>query len=146
MNKIFLEKIAIFDIDIVVCVGSKLEDWEKWMKKVKFSESFLKDYKYIRPQIQEGFKILHEANNGCMACIKNEEGVNYYFLLLKKWEYSSQCYDTLLHEIVHLKQFLWEAKAIEKEIEFEAYFIENVFIQLRDKLNKLFICQKKNKK
>ena len=80
-----------------------------------------------------------------MACIKNEEGVNYYFLLLKKWKYSSECYDTLLHEIVHLKQFLWEAKAIEKEIEFEAYFIENVFIQFREKLNKLFLCQKNKK-
>ena len=136
MKEISLQKIEVFDIDIIISVGGNFKDWEKFKKTFKFSKYFLKDYKFIEPQIKEGYKVLSENNKGCMACIKNEKGIRYYFLMLEDWARTMEKYDTLMHEIIHLKQFLWEAKRIGvEEIEFEAYFIESTFIKLRDVLN-----------
>jgi len=138
-KKIFLEPIAIFNSEIIVCVGATFKNFEEWINKTKLSKSFKKDYKDIKPQIEKGFKILKETSLGCMICLKNKEGICYFLLLLRTWGFEMSSYDVLLHEVIHYKQFQWEAKTIgAEEIEFEAYFIENVFLQLRNSLNKLY--------
>lgn len=135
---IFIENINIFDADLIVCFGSNLVDFEYWYKENKknISKNFNKDYAELLPQIKRGFEHLLNGSNGCCSMLSANEN-KYYFLFLNKWEKTIGDYDTLLHEIVHLKQFHWERKGITDEVEFEAYFIEKTFVQLRNKLNSL---------
>jgi hypothetical protein len=57
-------------------------------------------------------------------------------LWLKSFDGSWDCLDTLLHEIIHIKQEKFKNCRIEDEREFEAYFVEYLFRELRRELKK----------
>lgn len=130
MKKIFVHDIEIFDLELLVCVGVRRKDILSWAKKNSEPTK-----KIFEDKIMDDFDDFTK-NSGFVKIYEDNNGVFFYILWLKEWENSWDSLDILNHEITHLRQFSFEHKNIENEIEFEAYFQENVFRTLRQRLNK----------
>lgn len=131
MKKIFVHNIEIFKTDVLICVGVKIEEIKKWADK------YSKPMKFILNDKTE-YKAIEELMSGSigMACELKKDNTPYYFMWLKEFGNNWDDINTLNHEIVHLKQFLFKNKGINDEIECEAYFQETTFDVLRRKLTK----------
>ncbi len=132
MKKIIVYTNEIFDGDVLVCVGVTAEQIKKWADKNS------KNLKEIF-KIKNNFDIIKEniiGNNGFVVVfVKN--GISFYLLWLKDYKNSWKEIDTLNHEVVHLRQAMFESKKIINEREFEAYFQESTLRGIRKKLIKL---------
>jgi len=128
--KIFNYNIDIFDLQLLVCVGSNENDIKKWADK-----NGTKEFKIL---VKQGLPMFNDNthNSGFVYRTTDKNGLSYYILWLKKHDNSWECLDTLLHEIIHIKQEKFKACLIEDEREFEAYFVEYLFRVLRRELVK----------
>ena len=133
MKKIFIYTNEIFNSELLVAVEANENDLIKWAGK-----NGTKDLKEIL-KTKENINLIEEEikkNSGVMFCFEKDN--KFFFLMwLKTWRNNWEDLDTLNHEIVHYRQFIFEKKNINNEIEFEAYFQESVYRELRRKLNKL---------
>jgi hypothetical protein len=132
MKKIFVFDNEIFDSELLVCVGVKLKDVENWAKKNSNNLTDILKVKENRKLIDDRF--FCKSEKGCLIKFE-KDGLSFYILYLRDFKNTWADLDCLNHEIVHYKQFQWQDRNINNEIEFEAYFQENVFRQLRKKLN-----------
>jgi len=130
MKKIFIYNIEIFDSQILVAVGVTAKQVDKWLKK-----NGLKSIKNVMNKEITNRFIEASKNDGFVQFITNGD-ITFYILWLKDFKWEMTLLDILNHEIVHLRQFMFADKNIENELEFEAYFQESVFRELRKKLNK----------
>jgi hypothetical protein len=126
MKKIFVYDSAIFEVDVLICVGSSCQDIKKWVLKNAVKE--LKDF-FQKNDISDN-------QQGTLHRISLSK--NYYILYLKEFNFTWDDFGLLLHEIVHLKQYLFMDRGIKKELEleFEAYFIQNTFLRIRKQLTR----------
>lgn len=126
MKKIFVYKSEIVNSDILICIGVNLKDIKKWADK--------KGTKEFRQMIKENglrkFDKAMEKNAGFVHNIVNGKK-SFYILWMENFTNRWESFEILLHEIVHFKQFQFINKAVDNEIEFEAYFIESTFRELR---------------
>jgi hypothetical protein len=132
MKKIFIYKIEIFGDEIVFCVGVKAKDVSEWLKKNNGKKNIIKLFN--RKETIEEFDELSKSPGFVREY--DEPDVHLCLVYLKDYNFMEDELDILNHEIVHLRQFLFKHKDIKEEIEFEAYFQQNVFRELRHKLNK----------
>lgn len=128
MKTIFIYDNKILATELLVLVGIKLKDLEKWAKKYSSKlEKILKDVpdniEYMLSQ-QGSF---YGFNNG-----KHTVDILY----LDKWEKGDNCSSLLLHELVHYKQSIFRERKIKDEEEFESYFIQNTWRELKIILDK----------
>lgn len=129
MKTIFLYKSEILNNYLVVCVGKNYNEILKHAEK-KFEKEAV--------EMIQGFKELFIIDGLAKFIeIGSEDGKIFQLILFKDWNNTEQDQSNLLHEIIHYKQAnLDKATYYERESEFEAYFIESTFRQLREKLNK----------
>ena len=133
MKKIFIYTNEIFNSELLVAVEANENDLIKWAGK-----NGTKDLKEIL-KTQENINLIEDRikkNSGIMFCF-TKDNKNFFLMWLKAWRNNWEDLDVLNHEIVHYRQFIFENKNINNEIEFEAYFQESVCRELRRKLNKL---------
>lgn len=128
MKTIFIYDNKILATELLVLVGIKLKDLEKWAKKYSSKlEKILKDVpdniEYMLSQ-QGSF---YGFNNG-----KHTVDILY----LDKWEKGDNYSSLLLHELVHYKQSIFRERKIKDEEEFESYFIQNTWRELKIILDK----------
>jgi hypothetical protein len=130
---IFSHKINITSSDLLICVGVKKgKQIADWLNKYGTKEA----KKLLTPEI---IKELDESLTGKLNAflyVLEQEDANFYFICLKEFKNKWECFETLLHEIIHYKQFQWRDMRIRDEIEFEAYFVEHCFRSLRKELFK----------
>jgi len=131
MKKIFVHKIEVFNSEILICVGVNFKDVVKWADKNS------KNLKAICKE-KDNQKIIEEYSSNSLGFVTTfvKDNQDFYFVWLKDYKNEWDYLDVLNHEITHLRQFLFGNKGIKNEIEFEAYFQENTFRQLRIRLNK----------
>jgi hypothetical protein len=141
MKNIFVYENKIFSTEILIVVNSDYNKLKKWI--LKNAEDNLKDYfkKDIGIEKFTNFKNC----DGAMHYIeyKNE---TYFILVIKYFNDKWIKYELLLHEIVHLKQHMFKERNIEDENEFEAYFIQNTFSDIRTLLQNCVLDKKVKKK
>lgn len=140
---IFSHKIDIFGTDLLVGVGVKnAKQLDAWLKKYAIKSAKNIITKEVAKDLDEA---LSSTLAGFLYVIENKDKYRYYFIFLKEFKFSSYHYDVLLHELIHYKQEQWKNRLIkDSEIEFEAYFIEMLFKQVRNiLLKKLKLCGKK---
>jgi len=133
MKKIFVYNVAIFNTDLLVCVGVTINQIKKWIFKnaIKELKNKFRDKKMI-----EELDGLIKDNKGFVYLIGDKKK-RFYFLYLTDFTNTWSDMDVLNHEIVHIKQAIFENRHTENETEFEAYFVESTFRELRKKLNSL---------
>jgi hypothetical protein len=129
---IFIHDVKPFNSQMLVCVGSTGIQIDAWLRKnaIKSAKNLLN---------KENIKWIEENTHlkGFVLRKKDEEGLSTYVLWLKQWINKWEPINTLLHELIHYKQAQWKDRFIsEDEEEFEAYFLENLFDDLRRELNK----------
>ncbi len=113
---IFVYKCPLFETEVLICIGSSLLKEKTIVKEL---ENSIKSY------------------SGCVNCFGRGKS-NYYLIWLENFVNNWYWLDILNHEIVHLRQFLFENKGIKDEFECEAYFQEKVFRNLRQILRKKY--------
>jgi hypothetical protein len=129
--KIFIYTNAIFQSELLVCVGSDLKQVKKWAdKNSKNIKAVFKNEHNVKI-FETGIK----NNNGFVAELKIND-LPFYILWLREWKDDWLHLDTLNHEIVHYKQYQFYYKRVIDENEFEAYFQESTFRELRKLLIK----------
>lgn len=130
MKTIFTYKSEIFNSYLVVCAGKNYKQVLGYAKR-----NFRKEIINLIKSSEELFTI---DGNAQFITLKNEDnGEKIQAILLKDWTDTDVNNYNLLHEIVHYKQAqLDEATKFNgREDEFEAYFIESTFKEIREKLN-----------
>lgn len=130
-NKVIVIPIKIVRTQVLVCVGVTKNYLHNWAKRKKIT----KEAKEIIKQIPD--EVFDLKRGGYTFSMVNKERDEKFFIIFladykNYWDYA----ETLLHEIVHLKQSIFEWRDIRDELEFEAYFIETVFNQIRTALEK----------
>ncbi len=130
MKNIFLFRDEILNDDLLVYIGKDEKRLFKWVEKHASKEA-KKTYKDNLDLIKNGLE-----SAGCLTMLVRDDKHAIYLLSLRDWKNDWEHLETLVHEITHYKQFQFKNRRIgNEELEFEAYFIENTFRQLREKLN-----------
>ncbi|MFA6991930.1 MAG: hypothetical protein WC269_01455 [Candidatus Gracilibacteria bacterium] len=129
MKKIFIYDNDILNAQLLVCVGVSAKEIKKWADK---NSKNLKEI-YKRKENVESTENAIKDNDGFVQYFTKDDK-KFYLLWLKdfgnQWPYC----EILLHEIVHFKQYQFANRNINNELEFESYFIESVFRELRRKI------------
>lgn len=145
-KQIFTYEIDIFGDDpILICVGVDGDETMKFIEK-KNPDIYKKRFKnddWLKDALND---------NTCEAktiYMQDNDGTKTLAVHIHEWENNWKSWDLLLHELVHLKQYLWKIKGVTiNEEEFEAYFIVWIFTDLRRILNRYwekFIKDSKHK-
>jgi hypothetical protein len=129
----FIQDWGTYGNQTLVIVGE--QDIEKVLRKTKTPEEIIEEYK----------------NSDCEVAAKEADGFVYDFqnsatiLWLKKYDPKDwSTFDTMVHEIVHLIQkAMMEMRGMEKEYEAQAYQVEYLFKNIRNKINKEY--ERRNK-
>jgi len=131
MKKIFVYTIEVFGLQILVAVGATAEQIKKWADKN--SKELKEIYK-----IKENFENTEQAieKNSGFVQVFTKDNIQFYFLWLQEYKNTWCRLDVLNHEVVHLRQFIFDNKKIINEVEFEAYFQESMFREIRKRLDK----------
>lgn len=126
----YFQDTGIYENVFPVLVGYKQTDIEKWVEKnctKEFTKTFLEESR------DENW-----MSSGCDGLIWYKHG--FLLLWLKDWDerYFWNTYDILMHECMHIVQWLSEYKSMREEWESEAYLQEYLCKQIRRELNKAF--------
>ena len=127
MKKIFVYECGIFNSQLLIVVGKKAKDIKEWAKKSPKLFKECLDNKEIYGKLEEAIN----TNPGFLFTFYDSKKTNYYILYLEDFEDTWKWLDILNHEIVHYRQYQFSERKIEDEKEFEAYFQENVFREVR---------------
>lgn len=116
--------------DIPVFVNMDVKEIEKWMVKKKVYKDYIK-----------AFNDNFAGENWCQDGIQGR--VWHYdskvILWLKDWKNDWVSHDTLMHECLHIVQFiLMKDRGMEDEHEAQAYQLEYLVKGIRTKLSKAF--------
>lgn len=121
-------------MDVLICVGDgKAIEIDKWMKKNGSKEAKT----LMTKENIDYYDKMMEGSTGFMTEATHEKNKKkFYIMWLKEWKHEWYPAEVLMHEINHLKQFVFENKGIEDEREMESYFLESTFRTLRRRLFK----------
>lgn len=128
MKTIFTYRDNIFNTDLVVIVGVGEKRLLNYAKK-NFNE---KSYTCIAECKDV---IIDSIGDGGTFLTLEKDGFIMHVLILDDWVNDYASIDLLIHEITHYKQAMFGDRGVEKEHEFEVYFIQSTFRQIREKLN-----------
>lgn len=129
MKKIFVYNCEILNSELLVCVGENIKEVEKWYKKnSKNLTEILKN--------KDNKKFLEDCLKLNIVFYFQKDDLDYWVLSLKDFKNDWYYLDVLNHEVRHYCQGQFKNREINEEKEFEAYFQESVFRELRQKLNK----------
>jgi hypothetical protein len=124
MRKIFVYNSSIFQQEILIVIDTPYKKLKDWI--IKKAEKPLVDL-FKEDEIKEQFNISYD---GAVHHF-NTNGNDYYIFNFRNFKDAWNKYELLLHEIVHLKQYFFRNRSVEDEDEFEAYFIQNTFREIR---------------
>ena len=128
---VFSQDIHPYRHEMLVCVGASADDAKKWLKE--FGKKGVKDdyLKFVNDS-EQCFLDVSTGKHLGMAFAQLQS--HYLVLLLPKpkdvWEY----WESLLHELSHVLDWLCEWKMLIGETEARAYLHEWLFNQIRRKI------------
>ena len=128
---VFSQEINPYRHEMIICVGANVGDVKKWLKK--FGRKEVKaDYLKLLGENEKLFtKILNGDQLGyALANLKKHDLVLILPRLKDKWEY----WESLIHELSHVLDWLCDWKMLNGETEARAYLHEWLFNQIRRKI------------
>ena len=129
MKTIFTYKSEIINSYLIISVGKSYKEILKHAEK-----NYTKNAIGMIKAFEENF--IMENHLGKFIEFYSDNGERLQIILMKDWKNEDNFKDTLLHEIIHFKQATVDSSTkYANESEFEAYFIESTFRQIREKLN-----------
>lgn len=130
--KVFSQDIAPYRKEILVSIGAETKDILDYVNK-KCTKQAKKDFPEIIKQHRDLFdRVKTEKNGYALHFVK--DGRSYLILLLRKFEDTWVYWETLLHELSHIIDWVVEDCMLEKETEARAYLHEHLFNRIRRKL------------
>lgn len=125
--------------DYLVVINRNGEDVSEYLKMI---DKKTYDEVYKNSDFTERF---NELLDGGVLNLKFGE-FSADVIVLRKFGDIWQDYELLMHEVVHLKQNFFNERSIMGEYEFEAYWIESTFRQIRKKIYESYSKFLKTKK
>lgn len=133
----FVQEWGCYPDETMVIVGTKdIEDFFYFFKKLKVKALLAKDY---LTWMKENGGVGVDGDNGNFSCVDSDNG-RMTVLYLKEWPKKATWsdYQTLMHELHHAVNFvLVKYRGMENEWEAQAYAQEQLFQQIRRKLDGL---------
>lgn len=115
---------------IPVFVGMNHKEMVNWMKKENVYKDFIKSF-------DEEYKEDDWLKEGYHGRVCDDDGK--VLLWIKDWKNDWESHDTLMHECLHIVQFMLNKhRLMEDEYEAQAYQLEYLVKSIRQKLNKEF--------
>ena len=121
--------IGMYNLGLIVTCLNDPKDIHKHLNKKKNKKASDWVYESI-----SDFPVPFDTDDGCI--ISNPENKKPLILYMKNKERTWEFWDTLIHEVHHIVYRTAEYAGFEKEVEHQAYFMEDVFRQIRRILNK----------
>lgn len=126
-HQIFIQGWGTLNNETLVCVGCEHKEVIAFAKKNKIKAEAI-------TWLEHHFSTLPEHPSTTGYTISDVSGT---FLWLREYEDSWDYWETLIHEISHMLDFVFEDRKMTKETEARAYQHEYLFRQIRRKLQGL---------
>lgn len=138
----FIQHWGCYPDETMIVVGTKkIEDFVYFFKKLKVKAALAKDY---LTWMKNNGGIGSDGDNGSFSCVDSDNG-RCTVLYLKEWPKNTSWlnYQTLIHELHHAVNYiLVRYRGMENEWEAQAYAQEQMFQQIRRKLDNNEKCEK----
>lgn len=126
---IFLQWIDPYKIQVMVGAGAEKQDIIEFSKKNKYKKEFIE---WVNSDKIFNF-LKGKAGAYCWAEDKNEM-LKFNLILLDNYQDTWEYWECLIHELHHLVHRVSKDKMLENEMEAQAYLMEFLFQQIRQKL------------
>lgn len=129
-TKIFVQTHGTYPNETLVCVGGTLADAIKYAKRIKAKKGFIEWLETCDREDKE-----NQATPSQSGYVRYLTDKGFTFMWLKPFEDTWDFWETLIHELSHLVDFvLTEQKRMGKETEARAYHLEYLFREIRREL------------
>lgn len=124
----YIQDMGTYSNQVIVTAGTTDKELLKWMRKANIKKDMIDNF-------ENGLDEHWNDIAGCQGKVWHDEGKS--ILWLKEWSNDWEAHDTLMHEVLHIVQFvLMEGKGMGEEWEAQAYMQEYLVKNIRQKLFK----------